>query len=57
MGYYDDTPIMDLIGKLRICYGDYREAMATIGRLVPDQEIWRTAGGWGTGIWATSGIS
>ena len=61
MGYYDDTPVLDLlrqrelsVGKVKICYDDYRQAMAAVGRDVPDQELYVNSG-WGRGAWATSG--
>ena len=47
MGYYDKTPINTLLrkreistGQTRICYEDYREAMATVGRAMPAQDVW-----------------
>ena len=52
MGYYDITPIIDQLrkrelrtGRIRIRYDDYREAMATVGRSVPDQEVWMYGSG------------
>ena len=47
MGYYDNAPINEQLrrrelgtSRVSICYDDYREAMATVGRSVPEQEEW-----------------
>ena len=67
MGYYDNTPINNLLRKreintsrCRICYEGYREAIATVGRAVPAQDVWwngnkgsgahvfHNGSGWGT---------
>ena len=54
MGFYDNTPINTLLRKREIstggtiiCYEDYREAMVTVGRAVPAQDVWWNGSGLG----------
>ena len=52
MGYYNNTPISVLFrrrelspSRIRLCYDDYREAMATMVKSIPALDVWWDGGG------------